>query len=101
MPKRMTFDKPSKNVNVAAIPPAFDARVQWSYCPSLQMVRNEGNCWGGWAIAPSDVMSDRICISTQGAMTPIISPKVVMTCGHTGNPQDRRASFVNLFALLF
>ena len=50
--------------NINDLPENFDSREQWPNCPTLQEVRDQGNCGSCWAISAVETMSDRylICI---------------------------------------
>lgn len=39
---------PEKNVVAKEIPESFDARTQWSNCPSIREVRDQGSCGSCW-----------------------------------------------------
>ena len=41
------------------IPDEFDSRVQWPNCPTIQEIRDQGNCGSCWAISAVEAMSDR------------------------------------------
>ncbi len=45
--------------DVSKVPPNFDSREQWPNCPTLQEVRDQGNCGSCWAISAVEAMSDR------------------------------------------
>jgi cathepsin B len=63
------------------LPDAFDAREKWPKCASLiGRGRDQGNCGSCWAMAPAEVMSDRLCIQTDGAVAEELSPFQLMAC---------------------
>lgn len=67
-------------------PEFFDARFHWFECPSISHIWDQGNCAADWAIAPTSVMNDRICINSEGNITGLYSPqKVVSCCEDCGN----------------
>jgi cathepsin B len=37
----------------------FDSREQWPDCPTIQEIRDQGNCGSCWAISAVEAMSDR------------------------------------------
>ena len=37
----------------------FDSREQWPHCPTIQEIRDQGNCGSCWAISAVETMSDR------------------------------------------
>lgn len=57
------------------LPEHFDARQKWPKCASLVGGgRDQGNCGSCWAMAPAEVMSDRLCIQSNGARAIELSP---------------------------
>ncbi|KAF6037087.1 CTSB [Bugula neritina] len=62
------------------IPDEFDARKQWPKCKSISTIRDQGNCGSCWAFGAVESMSDRICISSDGAMQPSISAEDLLSC---------------------
>jgi len=65
------------------IPESFDSRKKWSSCPSLEELRDQGNCGSCWAAAASAAMTDRICIKSSGKVSAHISIENLMTCCFT------------------
>ena len=67
------------------LPDAFDARERWPECAGLiGGGRDQGNCGSCWAMAPAEVMSDRLCIQTRGRFTAELSPYQLMSCATVG-----------------
>jgi len=65
----------------ASIPASFDARDQWgSKCPSVYDIRDQGSCGSCWAFGAAEAMSDRICITNNGASNPILSAEDLVSC---------------------
>ena len=63
------------------LPDAFDAREKWPKCASLiGRGRDQGNCGSCWAMAPAEVMSDRLCIQTNGVIARELSPFQLLAC---------------------
>lgn len=63
------------------LPESFDARTQWPKCRHLTGVaRDQGNCGSCWAMAPAEVMSDRACIQSDGAVNSELSPFQLLAC---------------------
>ncbi|KAG8223839.1 hypothetical protein J437_LFUL007860 [Ladona fulva] len=58
----------------------FDAREKWPHCSIINSIRNQGNCGSCWAFAAVEVISDRMCIKSNGALNMHISPQNLMTC---------------------
>src|SRR5690349_14972735 len=65
---------------VGAIPDSFDSRTQWPNCPSISLIRDQSDCGSCWAFGASEAMSDRVCISTNGAKKPILSADDLLSC---------------------
>uniref|UniRef100_A0A182ILU3 Peptidase C1A papain C-terminal domain-containing protein n=1 Tax=Anopheles atroparvus TaxID=41427 RepID=A0A182ILU3_ANOAO len=62
------------------IPESFDAREQWPTCASLQEIRNQGTCGSCWAVAAASVMSDRVCIHSNGTINVALAAEDLMGC---------------------
>ncbi|RZC31938.1 Peptidase C1 domain containing protein, partial [Asbolus verrucosus] len=62
------------------IPETFDLREQWPECPSISKARDEGNCTGSWAFAIASVMTDRVCIASEGRINFEFSAEDILTC---------------------
>lgn len=62
------------------IPDSFDARQEWSECPSTKEIRDQGSCGSCWAFGAVEAMTDRICISSGGKLTPHISAEDLLSC---------------------
>jgi cathepsin B len=45
--------------DTSSLPQHFDSREQWPNCPTLQEVRDQGNCGSCWAISAVETMNDR------------------------------------------
>ncbi|PIC29456.1 hypothetical protein B9Z55_021022 [Caenorhabditis nigoni] len=61
-------------------PTSFDARDHWPNCNSIKMIRDQAYCGSCWAFGAAEVISDRICIQSNGTDQPIISPEDILTC---------------------
>ncbi|CAN8001237.1 unnamed protein product, partial [Ixodes hexagonus] len=48
------------------LPESFDARVKWSHCNSIHVIRDQSTCGSCWAFGATEAMSDRICIHSKG-----------------------------------
>lgn len=63
------------------LPTHFDARQKWPKCASLiGGGRDQGNCGSCWAMAPAEVMSDRLCIQSDGERAVELSPFQLLAC---------------------
>jgi cathepsin B len=60
------------------IPASFNASVQWPGC--IHPVRDQGQCGSCWAFAASEVLSDRLCIASNGSVNVILSPQYLVSC---------------------
>ncbi|CAO4378618.1 unnamed protein product [Caenorhabditis nigoni] len=68
------------NTVLAPNPETFDARTKWTKCKSINLIRDQANCGSCWAFGAAEIISDRICIVTNGARQPIISPMDMVDC---------------------
>jgi cathepsin B len=64
--------------NVDDLPENFDSREQWPEC--IHPIRNQGHCGSCWAHAASEVLSDRFCIASNGAVNVVLSPEDMVSC---------------------
>ncbi|PFX22888.1 cathepsin B-like [Stylophora pistillata] len=62
------------------IPSSFDSREQWSNCASTKEIRDQGSCGSCWAFGAVEAMTDRICIMSNGKLTPHISAEDLLSC---------------------
>uniref|UniRef100_A0A1B6E818 Peptidase C1A papain C-terminal domain-containing protein n=1 Tax=Clastoptera arizonana TaxID=38151 RepID=A0A1B6E818_9HEMI len=69
-----------ESVQLGKIPKSFDARDEWSFCTSLQEVRDQGDCGSCWAVAAAAAFTDRYCIATNGSWNGHLSAEELMTC---------------------
>ena len=60
------------------LPEFFDAREKWPSC--IHSVRDQGTCGSCWAFATTEVISDRICIISQGQTNVVLSPQELLSC---------------------
>ena len=74
-------DLPVKNaVPRNDLPDSFDLREKYANCESLKEIRDQANCGSCWAFGAAEVMSDRICIATNGTLQTRASPQALLTC---------------------
>jgi hypothetical protein len=63
------------------VPESFDARTNWPECESvINHVRDQSNCGSCWAHGTTEALNDRICISTGGQMTTLLSVSDTTAC---------------------
>ncbi|CAF0909619.1 unnamed protein product [Adineta steineri] len=67
------------------LPENFDGREQWSNCPSLKEIRDQGSCGSCWALAAVEAMTDRRCIASNGTQNAHISAEDLLTCTSVGD----------------
>lgn len=67
--------------NLVTMPVNFDSRTQWPYC--VHAIRDQGPCASCWAVAASEVLSDRFCIASNKAINTILSPQLQVSCDTT------------------
>ncbi|CAJ0594484.1 unnamed protein product [Cylicocyclus nassatus] len=71
----------------AELPKEFDARKHWPQCPSIGTIRDQSRCASCWAVAITSVMTDRLCIQSNGTKQVFLSDADLMACCTTcGNP---------------
>lgn len=62
------------------LPETFDAREQWSNCPTIGQIRDQGSCGSCWAFGAVEAISDRTCIHTNGRVNVEVSAEDLLTC---------------------
>ena len=62
------------------LPKFFDLREKYNQCQSLFTIRNQGNCGCCWASATTSVISDKICINSNGNNQEYISETELNYC---------------------
>lgn len=63
------------------LPAEFDARTNWPECESvINHVRDQSNCGSCWAHGTTEALNDRICISTGGNFTTLLSVSDTTAC---------------------
>ena len=63
---------------LSSLPASFDAREVWPHC--IHPVRDQGSCGSCWAFAATEVLSDRFCIKSGGAVDVVLSPGDLLAC---------------------
>ncbi|KAF0983960.1 hypothetical protein FDP41_007875 [Naegleria fowleri] len=72
------LQKQSSTNKVVAAPASFDSRVKWPKC--IHPIRNQEQCGSCWAFSASEVLSDRLCIATDGKTDLVLSPQYMVSC---------------------
>ncbi|CAI2353089.1 unnamed protein product [Caenorhabditis sp. 36 PRJEB53466] len=62
------------------LPDYFDARDNWPDCKSIKLIRNQATCGACWAFGAAEIISDRVCIQSNGTQQPIISVDDILSC---------------------
>ena len=66
--------KTDLNITSDSLPTDFDARTNWPECESvINHVRDQANCGSCWAHGTTEALNDRMCISSGGAFTTLLS----------------------------
>jgi len=83
--KRLFKIQPKSKPNVD-IPKEFDARTQWPNCADvIGTIPDQSSCGSCWAVSSASVMSDRVCIGSDGNVkTPISSNDLISCCSSCG-----------------
>ncbi|RZC38574.1 Peptidase C1 and/or Propeptide C1 domain containing protein [Asbolus verrucosus] len=83
------FEPPTKvrKLENVAIPDTFDARTEWPECKDIiGKIRNQGNCGSCWAFASAEIMTDSLCIKSNGTVKFEFSPEdLISCCAECGN----------------
>lgn len=68
------------------LPEEFDSRTNWPHCPTIGEIRDQGSCGSCWAFGAVEVMTDRTCIHSNGALNFHYSAEdLVSCCGSCGD----------------
>jgi len=78
---RAALPKAPKTLSPKDIPASFDARDKWPQCKNvIGNIRDQSACGSCWAVSSAGVMSDRLCIATNGQSQVSLSAGDVMSC---------------------
>lgn len=79
------------------IPESFDARIHWPKCASLNHIKNLKGCQSDWATIFTSMMSDRVCIHSDGKQQPEISAQdLIECCPYCGDSVGTRIQIFSL-----
>ncbi|EDW77631.1 uncharacterized protein Dwil_GK24603 [Drosophila willistoni] len=78
--KQEVLGESDDEISLADLPVDFDARLRWTSCPTISEIREQGSCGSCWAIATTSVMSDRLCIGSNGVMNFRLSGLDMLSC---------------------
>ena len=62
------------------LPENFDLRKKYPNCKALQEIRDQSECGSCWAFAAAEVMSDRLCIHSDGKVQTKVSTQNIVSC---------------------
>ncbi|XP_074038867.1 cathepsin B isoform X2 [Leptinotarsa decemlineata] len=83
-PKAIPMNVHVHSENVG-IPESFDARENWPRCESIKVIKDQSACGSCWAVATTSMMSDRICIHSNGNKQIFVSDEdLISCCDHCG-----------------
>jgi len=91
-----------------SLPKKFDSREEWPECPTIRFIMDQAGCGSCWAVSSAAVMSDRICIHSQGSQHVHVSTQNLLSCCHDCAPKggcnggwpSRAFSFWNTMGLV-
>ncbi|CAH1634793.1 unnamed protein product [Spodoptera littoralis] len=62
------------------LPESFDPRTKWPNCPSLNEIRDQGQCGSCWAFGAVEAMTDRYCTYSNGKYNFHFSAQDLLSC---------------------
>lgn len=71
------------DLEVVQLATNFDSRTQWPDCPTIREIRDQGSCGSCWAFGAVEVMSDRVCIHSNGRKHFRFSSDDLVSCCYT------------------
>lgn len=79
LPRTSTYFKPEPQPKDPLLESHFDARVKWPDC--IHKIRDQGQCGSCYAHGTTGVLSDRLCIHSNGTINVDLSPQYGVSCG--------------------
>ena len=76
LPKEKTVFKTSND----DLPDNYDLREAYPNCETIKEIRDQSTCGGCWAFSSAEVMSDRLCIHSNGELQTRVSAAHLITC---------------------
>ncbi|CAD5228393.1 unnamed protein product [Bursaphelenchus xylophilus] len=69
------------------LPTEFDSRTRWPQCKELMdEIRDQSWCGSCWAVSSASVLSDRLCIASNGTLqVPISAADLLECCDYCGS----------------
>jgi len=88
--KHLFKTQPKFNGKPSNIPDQFDSRTQWPNCADvIGTIPDQSACGSCWAVSSASVMSDRVCIGSNGEVkTPISANDLISCCYSCGDGCD-------------
>ena len=62
------------------LPESYDLREAYPQCETLREIRDQSRCGSCWAFGGAEVMSDRLCIHSNGELQTRVSAQHLVTC---------------------
>lgn len=67
--------------DISFIPEYFDSSEKWPHCSKTIMeIWDQGGCGSCWAISAATLITDRICIATNGTQQKKVSAQDLLEC---------------------
>jgi len=80
-PRAHLFKIEPKSINTIPIPKEFDSRTKWPLCKEvIDTIVDQSACGSCWAVSSASVMSDRVCIGSNGKNKNPISANDLISC---------------------
>lgn len=101
-----TFKGPVKHIEYgdsSNLPLSFHYIEKWPQC--YHFIRDQQSCGACWAFAASEVLSDRLCIATDGLTNVVLSPQDMVSCdssekGCSGGLIDKSWDYIRDYGIV-